>query len=223
MLMTSFGEAICTKSVVGEEGKTMSVQTANAANYRLGPTPGSVASIFGFELDPAAKVLVNGVEAPITYRSNTQLNVVIPKSVPLLTVEDGNGGKKQVPRYELRVLDGTGEVIAFDSYQAPIYSPGLFSASKNSDGALVVYGTGIVPPNASSSLKTLVYIKGRRFTPTSVESSPNTPGLDTVTLKQASVLPGQAIRVALEESCSGTENGCKSRLRRIRSNVVRMQ
>jgi uncharacterized protein (TIGR03437 family) len=61
-------------------GSPMIVGFANSASFawNTGLFPGTLISIFGYDLGTSATVTVNGVSAPVIYAGPTQLNVIVP-------------------------------------------------------------------------------------------------------------------------------------------------
>jgi uncharacterized protein (TIGR03437 family) len=70
----------------------------NAATFAAGIAPNSIATIYGANLDPAAKVTINGSPAQVFYASTTQINFLVSSETPLGTATIAAGAAQlEVP------------------------------------------------------------------------------------------------------------------------------
>ena len=139
----------------------------NAASYAVGLTPNAHSTIFGSGLAQVVDVHVDGVQAAISYTSDTQLNFLAPRTL----------------------ASGTAAVVVstpwFTSgeFRVPVVpvSPGIFAVIRR-DTALEIYSTGLngaTPQVTVAGLPAQVLYNGQ----------PGYPGLDQVNVLIPSGVP----------------------------------
>lgn len=160
----------------------------NAASFADGPvSPGEIVSLFGTGLGPASplettldakgnvstalgsvQALFNGIAAPLTYVSSTQINCVVPYefaqagSSPYVEVKFGSLTSNAFSVQEASVTpafftasNGTGQgaILNSDNTYNGSSSPGALPAAKGSTVQVFMTGGGaLVPPQATGSV-----------------------------------------------------------------------
>jgi uncharacterized protein (TIGR03437 family) len=100
----------------------------NAATFAPGISPGSIATIFGTNLDPAAKLTVNASETRVFYADTRQINFYVPPETPMGTVT-----------IAAQLVSGAGPTV-----EVPIVSEqaGIFAIVPR-QGYVEIYATGL--------------------------------------------------------------------------------
>ena len=158
----------------------------NAASYRVGLAPGSLATIFGANLS-GGHVLINGVAVTPFYASDSQLNFLAPAN---LLPGDA----------QLQVVTAA---IASDPVIVPVvaHAPGIF-AVRQVGSALEIYGTGLGTVDSTLTVR----IAGQNA-PILYAGSSSFAGLDQVNVTIPPGLSGpQALTLSLDGASSNTVN-----------------
>jgi uncharacterized protein (TIGR03437 family) len=139
-------------------GSPMILGFANSASFawNTGLFPGTLVSIFGYDLGTSATVTINGASAPVIYAGPTQLNVIVPFGIaaqntivaPSMTLT------VTLPAAGLTVtapgVFGIGLFTTDGNHAAALNQDGTVNSASNpaSAGSIVsLFGTGAVWPS----------------------------------------------------------------------------
>jgi uncharacterized protein (TIGR03437 family) len=159
-------------TVSAGSGVVNATSVVNAASFSASLAPGSLATVFGVNLAaggtaqasvpwPAAlagvQVFVNGAAVPLTYVSDRQINLLLPRNVPegtvQLAIENGAGRSAPVPVTVGPVAPG---IFLLDGGYGAILTSGTADTTQvrpvGAGDFIEIYCTGLGPVTNSGGL-----------------------------------------------------------------------